>query len=468
MLFNSLPFLYFFLVVFGLHTVFRRWPLPRNLTLLAASYFFYGSWNWHYLWLLGFCTVSSWVSTRLIENASLPRNRLLWMWAGVGTNLSVLIVFKYLGFFSRIVSQISAAIGGERFDALQILLPVGISFYTFQSISHIVDVYRRNDIHCRSLLDYALYISFFPQLVAGPIERAGHIIPQLRKPKPFRSADLELGFFLIVWGLFKKLVIADNLATVANHVFKNPEASAGLSILLGILAFAFQIYCDFSGYTDIARGLGKFFGIELSLNFRLPFFARDPSDFWQRWHITLSTWIRDYIYIPLGGSRGSRTLTLLNLIVTMALAGLWHGAAYTFILWGIYHGVLLAFYHAFRKPIEAFTAAHRGFLPVRIFVMFLLALNGWLYFRAESLTKIAEMYSQIGLTFGNKTGTQLTIVSLLLIPLLVIQWQQQRTRNLIWINGFNLMGRAVALTVLILLIALFGLHAPTEFIYFQF
>jgi alginate O-acetyltransferase complex protein AlgI len=468
MLFNSLSFLCFFLVVFGLYSILRRWRLPRNLLLLIASYYFYGSWNFNYLWLLAFCTVSSWGSTLLIDRATRSRQRLIFMWAGVGVNLVVLAVFKYLGLFSQIVSQITGALGGERFDALQIILPVGISFYTFQAISHIVDVYRRSDSHHPSLFDFALFVSFFPQLVAGPIERAGHIIPQLRTLKPFNWGDLEFGFFLIVWGLFKKLVIADNLATVANSVFGSPKESAGFSIFLGVVAFAFQIYCDFSGYTDIARGLGKFFGIDLSLNFRLPYFARDPSDFWERWHISLSTWIRDYLYIPLGGSRGTRTRTLFNLFFTMALAGLWHGAAYTFILWGLYHGMLLSLYHVVRKPVEALTATHRVFVSVRIFGMFVLVLNGWLYFRAESPSQIVEMYSRMGLAFGEGTGSQLLTIAFLTLPLLGIQWYQQRSRNLIWINGLNLFGRSFAITVMILLIALFGLHAPTEFIYFQF
>jgi len=468
MLFNSLPFLCFFLVVFALYSIVRSWRFPRNIVLLAASYYFYGSWNVHYLWLLAFCTVSSWVATLLIDRATRPRDRLLLMWAGVAANLVVLAIYKYLGFFSQIGSQITAALGGESFNALQIILPVGISFYTFQAISHVVDVYRRSDSHCPSLLDYALYVSFFPQLVAGPIERARHILPQLRSPKPFNSAEMELGFFLIVWGLFKKLVVADNLATIANAVFGNPENSAGFSIVLGVLAFAFQIYGDFSGYTDIARGLGKFFGIELSLNFRLPYFARDPSDFWERWHITLSTWIRDYIYVPLGGSRGNRARTLFNLFATMALAGLWHGAAYTFILWGIYHGALLAIYHVVRKPLEAFTTIHPGLVPIRILGMFVLVLNGWLYFRAESAKKIFEMYSCLGFTFGDKTGGQLITVSLLVLPILAIHWYQQRSQNLIWINQLSLFGRSAAITVLLILIAFFGLHAPTEFIYFQF
>lgn len=232
MLFQSLQFLYFFLVVFGVYSVIRPFRLPRNVVLLAASYYFYGSWNWHYVWLLAFCTLTSWVATRMIEREREPKRRLLLMWAGVGANLLVLGVFKYLNFFSAIASQISSAITGGGFDALRILLPVGISFYTFQAISHIVDVYRRDDTHCGNPLEYALYISFFPQLVAGPIERAGHIIPQLREPKQFSPGDIELGLYLVIWGSSSSRTISHRSPMRFSAVQRNPPVSRSSSASL--------------------------------------------------------------------------------------------------------------------------------------------------------------------------------------------------------------------------------------------
>ena len=287
------------------------------------------------------------------------------------------------------------------YATLNIILPVGISFYTFQSMSYTIDIYRRQLTPAKTFLDFALFVAFFPQLVAGPIERARNLLPQIERPRQINWAMVDAGLFLILWGFFKKVVIADNVGVYSDQVFDGYEGLHGIDVLVGVLAFTLQIYCDFSGYSDIARGLCKLMGFELMVNFKLPWFARNPSDFWARWHISLSTWLRDYLYIPLGGNRGGGAVaTCRNLMITMLLGGLWHGASWNFLIWGLYHGLILVLYRLFETPLQVFsppagTWSNRLSTIFSIALMFSLGLVGWVIFRAESAEQIVSMLHSI-------------------------------------------------------------------------
>jgi D-alanyl-lipoteichoic acid acyltransferase DltB (MBOAT superfamily) len=319
-------------------------------------------------------------------------------------------IFQALQFFADNLQSIFAAAGWKAdFMTLNVVLPVGISFYTFQSLSYTIDVYRGEIKPCRNLADFALYVSFFPQLVAGPIERAKNLLPQILAQRSVSPWQFREGVGLMMWGYFKKLVMADGLGSVADQVFSSGAALSGAEVLMGLYAFAFQIYGDFSGYSDIARGLGKVFGIELMANFRIPYAARDIQDFWRRWHISLSTWLRDYLYVPLGGSRKGNLNAARNVLLTMLLGGLWHGAAWTFVLWGFYHGLLLMGQRAFEglaRKAEKIAPALWGACSVAI--TFHLACLGWLLFRASSLSEAWRLASSLAGGFLEPTVLSIT------------------------------------------------------------
>ena len=335
MLFTSAVFLLFFAVFYACYLLLRGHRTGQNVLLLVANYVFYGWWDWRFLSLLLLTTWIDFAAGRWMGRVSggIPRR---WILVGaLAFNLGMLGFFKYFNFFTDSAVELCSALGFHA-DAptIRILLPLGISFYTFQAVSYVVDVYRLKTKPTGSLLDFSIYVAFFPLLISGPIERSDHLLPQIAAPRRITLEQLNAGVFLILWGFFKKLVIADNIGPIADEVFDGYLQQGGLNVILGALAFAFQIYCDFSGYSDIARGLAKLMGFDLILNFKLPYFALSPSDFWRRWHISLSTWLRDYLYIPLGGNRGTKLQTFRNLMVTMLLGGLWHGAAWNFVLWG--------------------------------------------------------------------------------------------------------------------------------------
>ena len=388
MFFNSLQFAVFFLIVYGLYL-----NLPhrlQNRMLLVASYVFYGAWDWRFLSLIAISTVIDFYCGQAMHKSTSDSRRKRFLLISLTANLGMLGFFKYFGFFSESLSLLFSEFGVNLDPiTLNIVLPVGISFYTFQTLSYTIDIYRRDMKPCKDFLDFALFVSFFPQLVAGPIERARRLLPQLTKP---RHIDLKLvsgGIYLIAWGLFKKIVIADNLGVYVDSTFANVEFANG-EVLIAVLAFAFQIYCDFSGYSDIARGLARMLGIKLMLNFNLPYIARNPSDFWRRWHISLSTWLRDYLYLSLGGNRKGNRRTYVNLFTVMLLGGLWHGAAWNFVLWGAYHGLLLGIHRAMRPRLEAFVAQgnalmQRIWIVLSITVMFGLTLYGGLRFRVNGM-----------------------------------------------------------------------------------
>ena len=344
MLFNTVEFIAFFVVVLGLYWALNhRW---QNRLLLVGSYFFYGCWDYRFLSLIVISTVIDYVSGIKIHGSDNRRTRKFFLVLSMCTNLGLLGVFKYFGFFAENFQALMGRIGLETSSSsLRIILPVGISFYTFQTMSYTIDIYRRKLEPTRHFFDFALFVSFFPQLVAGPIERAKRLLPQVLKERHFSKPQFLDGLHLIVWGLFMKMVVADNMARIVDYVFsKHAGSLTGLEIFLGIVAFAFQIYGDFSGYSDIARGTAKCMGFEIMVNFKRPYFSLNPSEFWTRWHVSLSSWLRDYLYISLGGNRGGTLRMYRNLALTMLLGGLWHGAGWTFIAWGAFHGLILILY----------------------------------------------------------------------------------------------------------------------------
>jgi len=367
------------------------WWLPRlgqNLLLLGASYVFYAFVHpWLAIILAGYTTVNYIAALGVVR---FPDHRRAFLVTAIVSSLFVLGVFKYLGFFVENITQLLATVGfWEDPLILKIFLPAGISFYTFQTLAYVIDVYYRRVEPRSNFVDLALYVSFFPQLVAGPIERAGRLLPQFERRRKADPTAMLAGVQLVVWGFFKKLVIADNVAIIVNKIFLLQEPSVPL-LAVGVLAFAVQILADFSGYTDIARGSAQMLGINLTRNFDNPYLARSPADFWRRWHISLSFWFRDYVYIPLGGSRAGPRRNLINLMVTFLLTGLWHGAAWNFVLWGLYHGVLVA---GHRLLSVRFSLNGRTGSLVAVFLTFMLVNVGWLIFRAGDLSIIGDSLS---------------------------------------------------------------------------
>jgi alginate O-acetyltransferase complex protein AlgI len=384
-IFHSLDFLVFFVAVVSLY-----WILPhraQNLLLFVASYFFYGYVHPWFLILIAASTVIDYCAARGME--TWPRHRVRFLWLSVISNFGMLGFFKYFNFFIDNVSAVLASFGIiVSGPLLQVLLPVGISFYTFQAMSYTIDVYKGELRARRSLIDLAVFISFFPHLVAGPIQRASFLLPQVETPRRFSAEKAHSGFLLICWGFFKKLVIADNVGVIANKVFALADPTFYI-LWAGVFAFAIQIYADFSAYTDIARGTSRWLGFELTENFDHPYLARSPADFWRRWNISLSTWFRDYVYIPLGGSRGGRWLWARNVLLTFLLSGLWHGASWNYVLWGFYHGLLLILTRprsltspAVQRPLWRVTPQILG--------MFVLTNIGWLIFRETEVSAIVR------------------------------------------------------------------------------
>jgi alginate O-acetyltransferase complex protein AlgI len=382
-IFHSLDFLVFFVA-----TSLVYWRLPQrgqNLLLVAVSYFFYGYVHPWFVGLLALTTVVDYSLARAIE--AQPDRRRWWLGVSLTVNLGLLGFFKYFNFFAENVHAALEALGwSTSLPALRILLPVGISFYTFQSLSYTIDVYRGHLRARRSLVDFAAFVSFYPQLVAGPIERASHLLPQIESRRVWNWPVARDAVSLIAWGFFKKIVIADNVGLIANKVFALSEP--GFTVLwAGVFAFAIQIYADFSAYSDIARGVARWLGIDLMVNFNHPYLASGPIDFWRRWHISLSTWFRDYVYIGLGGSRRGTGRTMANLWVTFLVSGLWHGASWNYVLWGAYHGALVTVARLVARPRSDRTRSEAWAVlePLQILGMFLLTCIGWFIFRETDM-----------------------------------------------------------------------------------
>jgi alginate O-acetyltransferase complex protein AlgI len=453
----------------------HRW---QNRFLLLASYVFYGWWDWRFLGLLLISSVVDFVCGLLVDRTRHPDlpagKRKLVLAASIVTNLAILGFFKYYGFFAESLVALADKVGLELdLPIWKIILPVGISFYTFQSMSYTIDVYRGKLRATRNLPDLMLYVSLFTQLVAGPIERGAHLLPQILNPRHPSPEGFSSGAQLALVGLFKKLVIADNMAVLVNSVYGAADPS-GAAVLLGTYAFALQIYCDFSGYTDIARGTARMLGFDICLNFRLPYLAANPSDFWQRWHVSLSSWMRDYLYIPLGGSRHGCWLTLRNLMITMLLGGLWHGAAWHFVVWGAYHGVLLIVYRlgeSPRKARELTFETRRDFrFWLSVLVFFHLVCFGWLLFRVEDLAQAGRLLGALvsGPFFDSLSLSLLKMVAAAGVPLALFQiYQYYRRSAEPWLNWSPVV-RAVFYVILFYGIVIFGAPEVNEFIYFQF
>ncbi len=477
MLFNSTVFLAFFVTVYALYLVLQRRLRAQNALLLLASYIFYGYWDLRFLGLLLLTTAFDFCLGRWIERAAEPRRRRTLLALSICANLSILGLFKYFNFFAASMAQLLHALHlPASYATLSIVLPVGISFYTFQSMGYTIDVYRRSVPAVTRLLDYALFVAFFPQLVAGPIERAANRLPQITALRRITAAHVDSGLFLILWGYFKKVVIADNMAKIADAVFNNTASYHGLDLILGALAFTIQIYGDFSGYTDIGRGVARLMGFELMLNFRLPYFAASPAEFWERWHISLSTWLRDYLYIPLGGNRHGPGRTRRNLMLTMLLGGLWHGAAWNFVIWGGYHGSLLVIHRLLGSrrtgrrdaapvhPAPALAALRTG----QVLLMFALTVLGWVLFRSRSVAQIVHFLSQSGWAASPATAGFAFDVVLFTLPLALVQLGQHLTRDLLCVARAPALVRVPAYACLLAGIFIFGVRQSVEFIYFQF
>jgi len=398
-LFNSFNFLVFYVVVFSVSWALRRHGAFRILFLLAASLFFYMSWNWKYLGLILFTTFLNFFTGIGIDGAESRRMKKVWLTAGVAGSLAVLAVFKYYNFFVHNVTEALSAFGvNPGIGTLDLILPVGISFYTFHCLSYSIDIYRGEFKPTRNIFLFTLFVSFFPQLVAGPIVRGRELLPQLARPVAYDDERTLSGLWLIFKGLAKKILIADVLAvTFVDRVFTSPHQFAGPEMLLAIYGYAIQIYGDFSGYSDIAIGVARTLGYDLPVNFNSPYVAEDMRDFWRRWHISLSTWLRDYLYISLGGSRKGKLRTFVNLMVTMLLGGLWHGAAMNYVIWGGYHGVLLAASHQVDGIKKAWSIGPGGRLAkaVRIFMTFNLVCFGWLMFRSPDMATFTTFLKRL-------------------------------------------------------------------------
>ncbi len=475
MIFHSLDFVVFFVAVTALY-----WAIPhrgQNVLLFAASYFFYGYVHPWFLILIAASTLIDYCAARGMERWPAVRKRFLWL--SIVSNFGMLGFFKYFNFFVENVAAVLTAAGLTVSEpTLRILLPVGISFYTFQAMSYTIDVYRGELRARRSLLDVAVFVSFFPHLVAGPIQRASYLLPQVESRRRFSAENARSGFALICWGFFKKLVVADNVGVVANKVFALADPTFYI-LWAGVFAFAIQIYADFSAYTDIARGTSRWLGFELTENFDHPYLARSPGDFWRRWNISLSTWFRDYVYIPLGGSRDGRWRWVRNVLVTFLLSGFWHGASWNYVLWGFYHGVLLIFTGRLSKARQASARPGPSLLVVpQIAGMFVLTLVGWLFFRETELSAIVRdlQLSPFGVSqLDRQAGLYLFLVAFIYSLPLWIQsvWVElgrgaESTAPRPFPSMPRLAMQAVACGIALVAILVLRSRTSLDFIYFQF
>ena len=476
MLFNSLQFFLFFAVVLSGYAILpHRW---QNRLLLLASYIFYGAWDWRFLSLIALSTVIDYLCGLKIAESSGAGRRRVYLLVSVVANLSILGFFKYFNFFSENLQGLLNAAGLQGWDArLHIVLPVGISFYTFQTMSYTLDIYYGKIRPTRKFFDFALFVAFFPQLVAGPIERAKTLFPQVLHPRQLSWEKFSEGSYLIFWGLFQKVFVADNLARFVDPVFAQHAPYLGAEVLVAVYAFSFQIFCDFAGYSNIARGVGKCLGFDIMVNFNLPYVSRTPQEFWRRWHISLSTWLRDYLYIPLGGNRQGMGRTARNIMITMLLGGLWHGAAWTFVLWGGYHGILIILGHLL-EPVPdqggwpSSTWGRRVKAVFQVVGMYHLVGLGWLIFRAQSLAQCGQMV--YGVLFSWPAYSWQTFwdpflrMAFFILPLVFVQWIQHAKNDLLIFYRLSLFPKALFYYTCFLLLIIFGVTGAKEFIYFQF
>lgn len=474
MLFNSYVFVGFFLLVYALYLIVQRHHRTQNTLLLLASAWFYGYWNKWFLFLILFTCINDYTAALWIDRSTSARKRKRILIAAISIDLAVLGFFKYFNFFADTATHILGSIGLHADPiTLKLILPLGISFHTFQAMGYTIDVYRRRLKPTTHFLDFCLFISFFPQMIAGPISMAYNLLPQVLRPRKITLAQVNAGLFLILWGYFQKMVVADNLAQVANRIFDNYGRYQGLDLVIGVLAFTFQIFCDFAGYSDIARGLAKLMGFELVINFKLPYFALNPSDFWSRWHISLSMWLREHLYIPLGGNRLGGWYTYRNLMLTMLLGGLWHGAAWNFVIWGGFHGLILVLYRLVGWDTDHLDPWGRGprtypMTGFKMLVMFCLTLIGWVIFRSRSVGQIGYILTHVGFATSPESAGLAYNLLFFAVPLILIQLVQYRTRDLLALTKLPGILRTPVYAWMLMWIIVFGVRESTEFIYFQF
>lgn len=483
MLFNSTQFLLFLPIVFALYWFATKNTKAQNILLLIASYYFYSCWDWRFLFLLVFSTVLDYVTGLQIHKAESQARRKMWLIISVGINLGFLGLFKYYNFFAESFADMISVFGFKpSVTTLSVVLPVGISFYTFHGLSYVFDIYNRKIEPTTNFVNYTLFVSFFPLLVAGPIERATHLLPQVERKRTFNYTEAVDGMRQILWGFFKKIVIADNCAEIVNMIFDNPGSYSGSSLAMGALFFTFQIYCDFSGYSDIALGTARLFGFELLRNFAFPYFSRDIAEFWRRWHISLSSWFRDYLYIPLGGSKGGIWMKVRNTFIIFLVSGFWHGANWTFIIWGGLNALyFLPLLLSNRNRANLETVAQGRVLPtlkelIQMIATFTLTVFAWIFFRAESVSHaiayISRMFSRSLLSFPDfeSKGKSPFLVVLLLVFFVLVEWFGRERKYAIESMGLK-SPRIVRWAFYSCIIFLIGMYMHTEesaFIYFQF
>ncbi|MDN3641646.1 MBOAT family O-acyltransferase [Lutimonas halocynthiae] len=483
MLFNSLDFAIFLPIVFVLYWFVTNKNLKlQNLLIVVASYVFYGWWDWRFLSLILFSTLVDYTVGRKLRDENDSSRRLLLLWTSIIVNLGFLGFFKYYNFFlDNFIEAFSFFGYAFKAGSLQIILPVGISFYTFQTLSYTIDVYKKKLEPTKDFIAFAAFVSFFPQLVAGPIERATNLLPQFYKKRTFDSNKAIDGLKQILWGLFKKVVIADNAAQFANEIFNNSGDYSGSTLFLGALFFAFQIYGDFSGYSDIAIGTSRLFGFNLMKNFAFPYFSRDIAEFWRRWHISLSTWFRDYLYIPLGGSRGGLSMKIRNTFIIFVVSGFWHGANWTFIVWGVLNALYFLPLLLAKKNRQNITIVAQGklFPGIKDLLMmgstFFLTLIAWVFFRAEDMSHamgyLSGVFSKSILSVPEFEGRESAAVTLMVIVFFVfIEWLGRSNEYAIERLGSK-WPKILRWSWYALIIFLIGILAQTEetpFIYFQF
>ncbi len=473
MLFNSYTFLVFFALVYVCYLVTQRHVRLQNVLLLVSSYVFYGAWDYRFLGLILLSTAVDFVAARRIEASAEAQRRRSWLAVSLIVNLGVLGTFKYLDFAIDSFCELAALFGLEiSAPVAGIVLPVGISFYTFQTLGYTIDVYRRRIKACTDPLAFAVYVAFFPQLVAGPIERATHLLPQVLRPRKIRRVDLAIGTQFVILGYFYKVVLADSVAPLVDQYYAMPGRYGGSIAWLANLGFAAQIYGDFAGYTLIARGISRWMGFRLMSNFRQPYLATSPRDFWSRWHRSLSLWLRRYLYFELGGSRHGFLLTCRNLMITMLLGGLWHGASWNFVIWGGFHGSLLVAEHAWmaRRSTAAlkteFSVLRRC---IRSGLMFVITLVGWTLFRAESVQQIAHVFTAMfSSPFADPRAAAFAapIVMALAILLILDVWQEREESELVLLRAPEML-RWTLYTMMLLSVLAVGFR-PVSFLYFQF
>jgi alginate O-acetyltransferase complex protein AlgI len=480
MLFNSINFAIFLPIVFILYWLLAEKKLYfQNILLLVSSYFFYACWDWRFLFLLIFSTLLDYFTGLKMSENENQKTKKTWFWLSIIINLGFLGVFKYYNFFAASFATAISQLGFHINPwTLKVILPVGISFYTFHGLSYVIDIYKGRIKAEKNFINYSVFVSFFPLLVAGPIERATHLLPQIQKKRTFNYHQAVDGLRQILWGLFKKVVIADQCAEYANTIFNNSSDYSGSTLVLGAIFFTFQIYGDFSGYSDIALGTAKLFGIELLRNFAYPYFSRDIAEFWRRWHISLSSWFKDYLYIPLGGSKGGTWMKIRNTFIIFLVSGFWHGANWTFITWGLLNALFIMpsiIFNTNRNNIDI--VAQGKYLPslkelFSIILTFGLTVFAWIFFRSENLSSAFNYILGIAkpslLSLPEIRPTNLLFI---LTCFIIAEWFSREKKHGLEFNSSKMVkpiriGIYVILSYSVLL--RLGFHQQSEFIYFQF